>query len=370
MVTAGVYMVARSHALFERSGSALEVVAWVGTITAVFAATIGLVQTDIKRVLAYSTISQLGYMFAAVGLGAYVAGIFHLVTHAFFKALLFLGAGSVIHGMSGEQDLRRMGGLAPRMVTTTITMTIGALGLSGFPGLAGFFSKDEILAVAFHEHRLMWVLLLVGAFMTAFYTFRLIFLAFFGGPRMTREAAHHVHESPRVMTVPLIVLAVLTVVAGWAVGVPSEHGTRFERFLAPVFPVHEAAHGGLAGVMLLVLSVIVVLAGITLAWFMYMASPVKAETIGRARTPVHALLLNAWYVDRLYDRLIVAPLLALSSLLARVDLGVVDGAVNGVGRAVVAWAGSLRRVQTGYVVNYALTMLVGAVVLAGFLLAR
>ncbi|HUF93838.1 MAG TPA: NADH-quinone oxidoreductase subunit L [Candidatus Limnocylindria bacterium] len=370
MVTAGVYMVARSHAIFERSGVALEVVAWVGVATALFAATIGLVQTDIKRVLAYSTVSQLGYMFAAVGLGAYAVGVFHLVTHAFFKALLFLGAGSVIHGMRGEQDLRRMGGLAPRMVTTTITMTIGALGLAGFPGLAGFFSKDEILAVAFHEHRLLWVLLLAGAFMTAFYTFRLIFLAFFGGPRMTKEAAHHVHESPRVMTVPLIVLAVLTVVAGWAVGVPSEHGTRFERFLAPVFPVHEGVHGGIAGVMLLVLSVVVALAGITLAWFMYMASPVKADTIGRARTPVHALLLNAWYVDRLYDRLLVRPLFALSSFLARVDLAVVDGAVNGVGRAVVAWAGTLRRVQTGYVVNYALTMLVGAVVLAGFLLIR
>jgi len=370
MVTAGVYMVARSHAIFERSGFALDVVAWVGVATALFAATIGLVQTDIKRVLAYSTVSQLGYMFAAVGLGAYAVGVFHLVTHAFFKALLFLGAGSVIHGMGGEQDLRRMGGLAPRMVTTTITMTIGALGLSGFPGLAGFFSKDEILAVAFHEHRVMWVLLLVGAFMTAFYTFRLIFLAFFGGPRMTKEAAHRVHESPRVMTVPLIVLAVLTVLAGWAVGVPSEHGTRFERFLAPVFAVHDAAHGGVAGVVLLVLSVVVVLAGITLAWFMYMAAPVKADTIGRPRTAVHALLLNAWYVDWLYDRLIVVPLLALSSFLARVDLGVVDGAVNGVGRAVVAWAGSLRRVQTGYVVNYALTMLVGAVVLAGFLLAR
>ncbi len=370
MVTAGVYMVARSHAIFERSGLALEVVAWVGVATALFAATVALVQTDIKRVLAYSTVSQLGYMFAAVGLGAYAVGVFHLVTHAFFKALLFLGAGSVIHGMSGEQDLRRMGGLAPRMVTTTITMTIGALGLAGFPGLAGFFSKDEILAVAFHEHRLMWAFLLAGAFMTAFYTFRLIFLAFFGGPRMTKEAAHHVHESPRVMTVPLIVLAVLTVVAGWAVGVPSEHGTRFERFLAPVFPVHEGVHGGIAGVMLLVLSVVVALAGITLAWFMYMASPVKADTIGRARTPVHALLLNAWYVDRLYDRLLVTPLFALSTFLARVDLSVVDGAVNGVGRAVVAWAGTLRRVQTGYVVNYALTMLVGAVVLAGFLLIR
>src|SRR5881398_3128470 len=173
MVTAGVYMVARSHALFERSGVALEVVAWVGTATAIFAATIALVQTDIKRVLAYSTVSQLGYMFAAVGLGAYAAGIFHLVTHAFFKALLFLGAGSVIHGLGGEQDLRKMGGLSSRMVTTTITTTVGGLGLAGVPGLAGFFSKDEILAAAFHSgHLVVWGLLLLGAFLTAFYTSR------------------------------------------------------------------------------------------------------------------------------------------------------------------------------------------------------
>src|SRR5215470_14561484 len=179
MVTAGVYMVARSHVLFERAPAALEVVAWVGVATALFAATVGLIQTDIKRVLAYSTVSQLGYMFAAVGLGAYAAGIFHLVTHAFFKALLFLGAGSVIHGLGGEQDLRKMGGLAPRMVTTTITMTIGAAGLAGVPGLAGFFSKDEILHAAFTGHRfVIWVLLFGGAFMTAFYTFRLVFLTF------------------------------------------------------------------------------------------------------------------------------------------------------------------------------------------------
>src|SRR5438128_11748479 len=183
MVTAGVYVVARSHVLFERSPVALDVVLWVGVITAVFAATIGLVQTDIKRVLAYSTVSQLGYMFAALGLGAYAAGIFHLVTHAFFKALLFLGAGSVIHGLHGEQDLRKMGGLSPRMVTTTITMTIGAAGLAGVPGLAGFFSKDEILAAAFAgRQRVIWALLLLGAFLTAFYTFRLLFLAFFNGP--------------------------------------------------------------------------------------------------------------------------------------------------------------------------------------------
>src|SRR3989441_767182 len=371
MVTAGVYIVARSHALFERSTVALDVVLWVGVITAVFAATIGLVQTDIKRVLAYSTVSQLGYMFAALGLGAYTAGIFHLVTHAFFKALLFLGAGSAIHGLHGEQDLRKMGALAPRMRVTAMTMTIGALGLVGFPGLAGFFSKDEILAAAFFGSRAAWALLLAGAFMTAFYTFRLIFLAFFTDPRMLKDVAHHAHESPRVMTWPLIALAALTVVAGAAVGIPSEHGTPFARFLSPVLPVHEGEHGGAAGVMLLVLSVIVVAAGILLAWFMYMAAPVKAETIGQPRTVLVRLLLNAWYVDWLYDRAIVRPLYALSVFLARVfDLGVIDGLVNGLGRAVVWWSAGLRRLQTGYVVNYALTMLAGAVIFVAYFLVR
>jgi NADH-quinone oxidoreductase subunit L len=371
MVTAGVYMVARSHALFERSGVALDVVLWIGVVTALFAATVGLVQTDIKRVLAYSTVSQLGYMFAAVGLGAYAIGVFHLLTHAFFKALLFLGAGSVIHGLGGEQDLRKMGGLAPRMVLTTITVTIGAAGLAGFPGLAGFFSKDEILAVAFHENRAVWALLLVGAFMTAFYTFRLVFLAFLGAPRMSREAAHHIHESPPVMTVPLVVLAVLTIVTGWVLGVPSEEGTRFQRFLAPVFPLHGGEHGGVTGIMLLVLSVIVAFAGILLAWFMYGSAPVRADAIGRPRTVVHRLLLNAWYVDWLYDRAIVRPLLALSEALARVvDARGIDGVVNGIGRAVVAWAAGLRTLQTGYVVNYALTVLAGAVALIGFLVIR
>ncbi len=371
MVTAGVYMVARSHALFERSGTALEVVAWVGTATAVFAATIGLIQPDIKRVLAYSTVSQLGYMFAAVGVGAYAAGIFHLVAHAFFKALLFLGAGSVIHGTGGEQDLRKMGGLSSRMVTTTITTTVGGLGLAGVPGLVGFFSKDEILIAAFHANRWMWALLLLGAFLTAFYTARLLLLAFYSAPRMSKEAAHHVHESPPVMTLPLWTLALLTVATGLAVGIPSEQGTRFARFLAPVFPLHEEAHSGFVAYMLLILAVVVVAAGITLAWFMYMSTPVRAEAIARPRTPLHALLLNAWYVDRLYDAVIVRPLLALFGFLARaVDLGVVDGAVNGIGRVVVGWAGSLRRVQTGYVVNYALTMLAGAVLVLAFLLSR
>jgi NADH-quinone oxidoreductase subunit L len=357
--------------IFERSGVALEVVAWVGVATAVYAATVALVQTDIKRVLAYSTVSQLGYMFAGVGVGAYAAGIFHLVTHAFFKALLFLGAGSVIHGLGGEQDLRRMGGLAPRMVTTTITMTIGALGLSGLPPLAGFFSKDEILAAAFHHRRLMWALLLAGAFMTAFYTFRLVFLALLGGPRMSKETAHHIHESPAVMTVPLAVLALLTFVAGWAVGVPSDAGTRFGRFLKPVLPLAEGGHGGAAGIVLLVLSVIVVVAGIALAWLMYVSRPVRAEAIGRGQTKVERFLLNAWYIDWLYDRAIVRPMYALCLALAFLfDVKVVDGIVNGIGRVVTAWAAGLRQLQTGYTVNYALTMLAGAVIFIAFFLVR
>jgi NADH-quinone oxidoreductase subunit L len=371
MVTAGVYMVARSHVIFERSGIALEVVLWVGVATALFAASAGLVQTDIKRVLAYSTVSQLGYMFAAVGLGAYAAGIFHLVTHACFKALLFLGAGSVIHGLHNEQDLRKMGGLAPRMVITTITMTIGAAGLAGVPFLAGFFSKDAILEAAFMGGRRgVWALLLAGAFMTAFYTARLIFLTFFGGPRMSKDVAHHVHESPPSMTVPLVALATLTVVVGWALGVPSEHGTRFARFLGPVFPLAEANHGGIAAYMLMILSVIVVAAGVVLAWYMYVSTPVRPESLGQARTPLGAFLLNAWYFDRLYDRAIVRPYFALCELLARFDLGVIDGLVNFTGRVVLWWSAGTRRVQTGYVVNYALTMLAGAVVVVGYLLSR
>jgi NADH-quinone oxidoreductase subunit L len=368
MVTAGVYMVARSRALFERSGVALEVVAVVGVATALFAATIALVQTDIKRVLAYSTISQLGYMFAAVGLGAYAAGIFHLVTHAFFKALLFLGAGSVIHGLHGEQDLRRMGGLAPRMMTTTITMIIGGAGLAGCPLLAGFFSKDEILAAAFGGQRpLIFGLLLVGAFLTSFYTFRLLLLAFFGGPRMSREVARHVHESPAVMTVPLLALALLTAGAGLALGIPSDEGTPFARFLGPVFPLHEEGHAGPVAL----LSVIAFAAGVALAIFVYRSTGARPERIDTPRTPLHALLLNGYYVDVIYDRTIVRPLFALSTFLARVlDLGVIDGLVNAAGRAVVAGAAGVRRLQTGYIVNYALTMLAGAVVLVGFFLAR
>jgi NADH-quinone oxidoreductase subunit L len=350
----------------------LEIVAWVGGLTAVFAATIGLVQTDIKRVLAYSTISQLGYMFVGVGVGAYAAGIFHLVTHALFKALLFLGAGSVIHGLSGEQDLRKMGGLAPRMMTTTVTFLVGAFGLAGVPPLAGFFSKDEILASVFHEHHyLLWALLMTGAFLTAFYTFRLVFLAFFGGPRMSKEVAHHIHESPATMTVPLIVLAIGTVVAGLAVGIPSSQGTPFARFLSPVLPHPEGEHGAGIAFLLLLLSAVVAIAGVGLAWMVYGRSPVRAATVGVARNPLHRLLLNKYYVDELYDVLFVRPVYRLSVWLARVfDPGVIDGLVNGTGSAVVAWARGLRRVQTGFVMNYALGILLGAVAVVAYLLAR
>ena len=372
MVTAGVYMVARCHKLFEMAPLSLEIVAWVGGLTAIFAASIGLVQTDIKRVLAYSTISQLGYMFVGVGVGAYAAGIFHLVTHAFFKALLFLGAGSVIHGLSGEQDLRKMGGLAPRMMTTTVTFLVGAFGLAGVPPLAGFFSKDEILGAVFHGHRyLLWALLLAGAFMTAFYTFRLVFLAFFGGPRMPKEVAHHIHESPAVMTIPLIALAVLTVVAGLAVGIPSSNGTAFAHFLSPVLPLEESEHSAGVAFSLLVLSALVAIAGVGLAWTVYGRTPVRAASIGVARNPLHKILIDKYYVDEIYDALIVNPIYRLSLWLARVfDPGVIDGIVNGVADAVAGWSRGLRRVQTGFVMNYALGILLGAVAVVAYLMAR
>ena len=372
MVTAGVYMVARCHVLFEMSPISLDIVAWVGGLTALFAATIGLAQTDIKRVLAYSTISQLGYMFVGVGVGAYAAGIFHLVTHAFFKALLFLGAGSVIHGLGGEQDLRRMGGLAPRMMTTTWTFVFGAAALSGIFPFAGFFSKDEILAATFHAgHVGLWLLLLIGALLTAFYTFRLVFLAFTGNPRMSKDAAHHAHESPAVMTVPLVILALLALVAGFAVGIPFPQGTLFARFLAPVLPLHEAEHSSAVVFGLAVLSTAAALGGVVLAWVMYFRRPVRAEAIGVATNPIHALLLNKYYVDELYDALFVRPIYRLSLWCARAfDLGFIDGVVNGVGRLVVGWAQGLRRVQTGFVMNYALGVLMGAVAIIAFLLVR
>jgi NADH-quinone oxidoreductase subunit L len=371
MVTAGVYMVARSHALFERSDVALDVVAWVGVVTAVFAASIALVQTDIKRVLAYSTVSQLGYMFVGVGVGAYAAGIYHLMTHAFFKALLFLGAGSVIHALGGEQDLRRMGGLWRKLPATRDTMLIATLAISGLPPFSGFFSKDEILAGAWFAHRpLIFGLGLVGSAMTAFYMCRLVLLTFYGRPRLDPAAAHHVHESPPVMTVPLWLLALLAAGAGvW--GIPSADGTAIGRFLGPVLAhgtADAAVHHGPAWVLMGV-SVASAVVGIALAVRMYAGERIDLARIGVPQNAVHRLLLHKYYVDELYDRLFVRPTIRMAEWCAReFDLGVIDAAVDGVAAVIVRAAGQLRRLQTGFVMNYALSMLIGVVALLGLLL--
>jgi NADH-quinone oxidoreductase subunit L len=368
MVTAGVYMVARSHAIFEQSGVALEVVLWVGALTAVFAATIGLVQTDIKRVLAYSTVSQLGYMFVGLGVSAYAAGIYHLMTHAFFKALLFLGAGSVIHSLRGEQDLRFMGGLAPRMLSTTLTFGVGALAISGVPPFSGFFSKDEILSAVYQSgHRGLWLFLLAGALMTACYTWRLFFLAFSGAPRMSKEVAHHVHESPASMTMPLWALAFLALAAS-VVGIPLAKGTAIGRFLAPVFPHREeAGHSG----ALFLLSFLIAVAGITIAWNVFARRPIRPTAIGQPKGVVRRWLVNKYYVDELYDVLFVRSFHTLANFCARrFDLGLIDGIVNGVGRLVVNAASRWRLVQTGYAMNYALGMLVGAVAIIAVLFLK
>jgi len=371
MVTAGVYMVARAHALFERSGVALDVVAWVGVLTAVFAATIGLVQTDIKRVLAYSTVSQLGYMFVGVGVGAYAAGIYHLVTHAFFKALLFLGAGSVIHALSGEQDLRRMGGLWRRLPATRDTMIIATLAISGLPPFSGFFSKDEILAGAWSAHRpAIFALGLAGSALTAFYMWRLLLLTFFGSSRVDHAVAHHVHESPPVMTGPLWILAVLAAGAGvW--GMPAAEGTLIGRFLEPVLrhgAAPEAVHHGPAW-GLMVVSVLAALGGIAVAWWMYGLGRADLAKVGVPQNALHRVLLHKYYVDELYDWLFVRPTVAVARWCAQAfDLGVIDAAVDGVAALVARSATTLRRLQTGFVMNYALTMLIGVVALLGLLL--
>ncbi len=369
MVTAGVYMVARSHAIFERSGVALDVVAWVGVITAVFAATIGLVQTDIKRVLAYSTVSQLGYMFIGVGVGAYTAGIYHLMTHAFFKALLFLGAGSVIHALSGEQDLRKMGGLWRKLPWTRNTMLVATLAISGIPPFSGFVSKDEILTGAWNAHHYaIFALGLIGAALTAFYMWRLVFLTFFGASRVDHEVAHHVHESPPVMTIPLMILAVLAAGAGvW--GWPFHDGAMIGRFLGPVLGGGEG-EGGHHGPdwRLMAVSVLVALGGIAVAWQMYIKGRADLAKIGVPQNAVHRVLLHKYYVDELYDALFVRPIGRMAQRCAEFDLGVIDGAVNGVADLVLGAAARLRRLQTGFVMNYALTMLIGVVALLGLLL--
>jgi NADH-quinone oxidoreductase subunit L len=339
MVTAGVYMVARSNALFVLAPTALALVAAVGAATAIWAASIGLAQNDIKRVLAYSTVSQLGYMFLACGVAAFGAGIFHLMTHAFFKALLFLGSGSVIHAMSGEQDMRKMGALWSRIPITAKTMLVGTLAIAGAPLLSGFFSKDEILWQSFaspYGSTLLWGIAVLTAGMTAFYMFRLFFMTFLGKSRVPHEVEHHLHESPRVMTYPLIALATGAVVAGW-VGWPKVLGgaNRFEHFLEPIFENHALRpaehHAWLLEFGLMFGSVVVAAIGALIAYRWYVQNPETPERVAERAGPLYQLVLHKYKVDELYDALFVNRVKNLGNGFAAFDLGVVDGGVNGVG---------------------------------------
>ena len=369
MVTAGVYMVARCHVLFQLAPVSMVTVAVIGSATALFAATIGVAQNDIKRVLAYSTVSQLGYMFMACGIGAFSSGIFHLMTHAFFKALLFLGAGSVIHALSDEQDLRRMGGLANRLPKTHATMLIATLAIAGIPPLAGFFSKDEILSNAFASgHVGVWLVGVLGAVLTAFYMFRLYLLCFRGPSRLTHEAEHHLHESPNSMTIPLIVLAILTVVGGW-VGLPFQSGGHvFERWLDPVFaggPPPPQLSIGLEW-LLIVTSIAAGLLGIALAFRLYLRSPANATRLAERFAGVKSLLEHKYWVDEFYDATIVRPFGGLARWFWKFwDVVIVDGTVNAVGYVLEGTSAVLRLFQTGFVGTYALFLVLGV---AAFLL--
>ncbi len=351
MVTAGVYMVARMSFLYDHTPVALHVVAIVGLATAVFAATIGLAQNDIKKVFAYSTVSQLGYMFLGLGLGAYSAGIFHLMTHAFFKALLFLGAGSVIHGLSGEQDLRHMGGLRKAMPVTFLTLGIASLAISGIPGFSGFYSKDAILAAAYQSQWpwMFWVGAATAG-LTAFYVFRAFFLAFFGKYR----GHHHPHESPLVMTFPLIVLAILSIGGGF-LSVP--------QWLSPMFPLTEHGAGDMQP---MIISVSFGVGGILLAFLMYVISPSLSDTVKSASGPIYTLLANKYYIDELYSFVIVKPLIALSRVVLwrGVDEKLIDtGLVNGLGKLTEFLGSIARRWQTGSIRNSATWILAGSLLL-------
>jgi len=384
MVTAGVFMVARSNAIFQLAPGVSLFVAAIGATTAIFAATIGLAQTDIKKVLAYSTVSQLGYMFLAAGLGAYTAAIFHLATHAFFKALLFLGSGSVIHAMGGEQDMRQMGGLKKKLPVTYWTFLVATLAISGIPPLAGFFSKDEILAAAVGQER--WVLYGIGLFtagLTACYMFRAVYLTFHGTFRGTEEQAHHVHESPPVMTGPLVILAIGAAVAGFA-GIPAVFGEIFgggedvnwiHHFLHPVYAEvqHAEPHHMAVGteIFFIVLSVVVAVIGIFVASRFYGGKTglSKGKQMAERFPAVHRLLTNKYYVDEIYDAVIIRPLARISRFFWKgVDGKVIDGSIH-LGAYLAELTGDLGRLTTtGNVRNYALYFFLGIVVLLTWVL--
>jgi len=388
MVTAGVYMVARMHPLFSRAPLAMFVVALVGAVTAFYSATIGLLQTDIKKVLAYSTVSQLGYMFLGCGVGAYAAGIFHLMTHAFFKGLLFLAAGSVIHAMSGEQDMRKMGGLRRKIPVTYWTMFAATLAIAGIPGFAGYFSKDEILEAASKGPQAnfwLWLLGLVGAGLTSFYMFRLVFLTFFGKPRYDEKKVH-VHESPRNMTVPLMILAIGSVAGGWFAAPHLVGGTDyFESWLHPVFASYQVPaqvtqqelpagegeeNGGVQssqGMELLRAltgpPVIAAVLGLLFAWWFYIRKPDAAKRAMQKMRGLYTLIHNKYYVDEIYNALFIQPLLWISTnvLWHTMDEKMIDGTVNGIAHISRETGGQVRELQSGNARSYATWVVIGAV---------
>ncbi|MDP9281632.1 MAG: NADH-quinone oxidoreductase subunit L [Chloroflexota bacterium] len=363
MVTAGVYLVARSMPLFEAAGPSLAVVGTVGAVTAIFAATIALVQFDIKRVMAYSTVSQLGYMFLALGVGAPVAAIFHLATHAFFKALLFLGSGSVIHGLGGEQDMRKMGGLRRKMPVTFWTMLLAGGALAALPPLAGFWSKDAILASAFvNGHLVLWAVGIVTAVLTAFYVTRAMWMTFYGEPR-DHHLYEHAHESPAVMTLPLIALAVGAAVLGILVGLPPEQGF-IDTFLRPVFEGEGGHVPELATIATLAaVSVAAGILGILAGLSMYVRHRPDPAAVSRAAGPLYRLLVNKYFVDELYDRRIVEAFRAAFGAMWAFDIHIIDGLANRLGWLAAVGGGALRRAQTGIVGNYALTIVAGLLVI-------
>jgi len=361
MVTAGIYMIARSSAIYDLAPAAQTLVAIIGAATAIFAASIAIKQNDIKKVLAYSTVSQLGYMFLALGVGAYTSAVFHVMTHAFFKALLFLGSGSVIHAMGGEQDIRFMGGLKKKMPITNITFLIGCIAIAGIPGFSGFFSKDEILAAAFAKNPVYYYVGLAGALMTAFYMFRLYFFTFTGAFRGTHDQEHHLHESPAAMTIPLIILAILSVVGGY-IGLPevfSEHNLLNE-YLAPVvqnFNVHHLEPNTEWMLMGLSTTLIVIM----IVWAMMHT---KKKTTFAENTGIAKVLEEKWYIDELYDTIIVKPLQGLSAFMNKyIERGGIDATVNGVGKLVNWGSSRMRLLQSGQVGTYIFAMVVGIVVL-------
>ncbi|MFN3851945.1 MAG: NADH-quinone oxidoreductase subunit L [Spirosomataceae bacterium] len=373
MVTSGIYMIVRSNVLYTLSPATLEFVAWIGVATALLAATIGIFQNDIKKVLAYSTVSQLGYMFMALGVMAYTSGFFHVITHAFFKALLFLGAGSVIHAMSGEQDIRKMGALWGKIKITAITFLIGTIAISGIPPFAGFFSKDDILAHVYEHNKLMYGLAVLGSMMTAFYMFRLFFVTFTGSFRGTHEQEHHLHESPSNMTLPLIVLAVLSVIGGF-MGVPEALGGSYvlNEFLSPLyagskavlpeFGVHHLDHS--TEYMLMGISVAAAVVSILFAYSKYNnGKNVPAED--SEITGIQKVIYNKYYIDEAYWAVFVNPIKALSNVFAGLFEGLIDGIVNGVGSLVASISNLARKAQTGSTGVYVFVMVIGIVVFLG-----